>query len=897
MTPFVASFRCVLLTLSFSAACFLGTPEGEGQGAEPLTYERDVRPILKANCFRCHGEGNELQGNLDLRLFRLLSQGGDSGTALVAGDAERSVLFQRVRDGEMPPPEVEKRLTPAEIDVIRHWIETGANRLRDEPADADPAHYLTEEERGFWSFQPVVRPVPPAVKDETRLRSAIDRLLLARLEQADLTFSEDASKTTLLRRVYFDLLGLPPSPDDCETFLADDSPDAYERLVDRLLSSPHYGERWGRHWLDAAGYADSEGYHDEDAVRPDAWKYRDYVIRAFNSDKPYDRFLIEQLAGDELIGRELRNLNPDETEWLVATGFLRMAPDGTGARGVDQNVARNEMLAKTIEIISTSLLGLTVGCAQCHDHRYDPISQKDYYALRAVFEPAFNWKDWRPPAQRRVSMYRDEDRRLAAEVEEQAKSIDTARNAKQSEFIQRTLEKELAKLAPELQQPVREARDTAAARRTPEQKRLLQQYPSVNVSAGSLYLYDGKAADELKRMAEEASQKRQQKPVEEFVRATSEPLGREPPVTFLFARGQFDQPKEQLEPKPLTVLSAVVPGDFPLDDPALPTTGRRLALARWLTDSRHPLTARVIVNRVWLHHFGRGLVESPGDFGYLGARPTHAQLLDWLASELMAEGWSLKRLHRELVTSTTYRQSAMRREDAESIDPENRLLARMSVRRHDAEALRDSLLAVSGQLNAKAGGPPVPVMADPVGQFVLGIENLSAGRPGAVIAMRGEEFRRSVYTQFRRSRPLSILEPFDFPRMEPNCNKRASSTVAPQALLMMNSEFLLETATALARRLRQEAGRDVLAQIRRAWDLVYSEDPTPAELAAAAQFVLDQATHFAALPPPATAPAPKPTASPPKSPPASPPPADPQLEAMASLCHALFSSNRFLYVD
>lgn len=873
-----------------------------------VSYEHDVRPILKANCFRCHGEGSQLEGKLDLRMRRLIAKGGDSGTAITPGQPDESLLFERVRAGEMPPETVEKRLTSSEIETIRRWIARGAKTLREEPPDADPNSYLTEEELNFWAFRPITRPRTPKVQSEARVRTPVDAFLLERLEQKRLSFSAEADRRTLLRRLYCDLLGLPPNPDEVDEFLTDSSPDAYERLVDRLLASPHYGERWGRHWLDAAGYADSEGYDDDDSIRPDAWKYRDYVLRALNADKPFDRFVQEQVAGDELIGRELTNLTTDEIELLTATGYLRMAPDGTGSNGVDQNVARNEVIAKTMEVMSTSLLGLSVGCAQCHNHRYDPISQEDYYALRAVFEPALDWKNWRAPTARRISLYTDADRQRAAEIEEQAKKIEADRNQKQEEFIQKTLEKELAKLPAELHAALREARSTPKQQRNPEQQKLIQRYPSVDVSAGSLYLYDQKAADELKQMADEAARIRQQKPREEFVRALWEPVNQAPPQTFFFSRGLFDQPQQPIAPRPLRVLSEAQPVEFPADDPSLPSSGRRLALAKWLTCDRQPLTARVIVNRVWLHHFGRGLVETPGDFGFLGARPTHPELLDWLASEFTASGWSIKRLHRLLLTSTVFRQSSLRHAATEAVDPENRLYSRMAVRRIEAEVLRDSMLAVSGQLNAKFFGPPVPVMTDPVGQFVLGIENLNAGRPGEVVSLRGEEFRRSVYVQARRSRPLGVLDPFDLPRMEPNCTKRSSSTVAIQSLLLMNHEFVTESATALASRLHELAGRDVLGQVRWAWRIVYADEPTESDLAAAAQFILDQATHFAAQPPdPPTNSTNKPQSRAIKANRSREPAAGSpqnldsgtvaQLDALTSFCHALLSSNRFLYVD
>lgn len=861
--------------------------------AAELTYERDVRPILKTHCFHCHGEGGERRGGLDLRLRRLIAEGGQSGEVIVPGAAEGSLLLQRLRDGDMPPEDAAVRPSEAEIETIAAWIAGGAVASRPEPPGLDPDTYITEAAKSHWAYQPVDRPDAPEVTSR-RARTPIDRFVLAELEANDLSFSPDADRRALIRRVYFDLLGLPPSPAEVETFLADDSPGAYARLLDRVLSSPHYGERWGRHWLDAAGYADSEGYTADDPLRPYAYKYRDYVLGAFNEDKPFDRFIVEQLAGDELLTPPLENLTPEQAEKLIATGFLRMAPDGTGASGVDQDVSRNDVVAKTVQIVSTSLLGLTVGCAQCHNHRYDPISHVDYHAFRAIFEPALDWKRWLPPAKRRISLYTDEDRSKAAEIEAAAKEVFEKRSQKQEEFIEATFQKELAKLDEALHEPITEARRTPKEERTDEQKELLAAHPSVNVTAGSLYLYDRQAANELKKLADEAEAIRATKPEEEFVRAVWEPAEQTPPETFLFHRGDHEQPKQAVPPRELRILtsattsaSPTAPASaaevaLPIDDPDSPTSGRRLAYARWLTSGRHPLVARVIVNRVWLSHFGRGLVSTPADFGALGVEPTHPALLDWLASEFVASGWSLKRLHRLIMTSTTYRQGSRQHPAGNSADPENKLYWRMPIRRLDAESLRDAVLAASGRLNRKAGGPAVPVMADTVGQFVIGKENLNAGRPGEVLPMHGEEFRRSVYVQARRSRPLSVMEPFDLPRMEPNCTARNTSTVSPQSLLMMNSGFILTRSQDFARRLRRLAGDDVAAQVRLAWKIAFAAAPSDEDVAQATAFINDQTEYFAAHRPPDSD-------------------AEDQLapedEALASFCHALLSSNRFLYID
>jgi mono/diheme cytochrome c family protein len=844
--------------------------------ASPLTYEKHVRPIFKAYCFQCHGEGEKLKGRLDLRLRRLLVEGGESGPAVLPGQREKSLLYERIHNREMPPGK--KKLSKADIELIGRWIAQGARVGRPEPKQVGRGLLITAEEQAFWAFQPIRRsPVPRLGSD--RLRTPIDSFLLEKLHEKKLSFSPEADRGTLTRRAYFDLLGLPPSPEEVRRFLADRAPDAYERLIDRLLASPRYGERWGRHWLDVAGYADSEGYTPDDPVRRYAYKYRDYVIRSLNTDKPFDRFIQEQLAGDEMIRPPYRNLTPGAIDKLVATGFLRMAPDGTGSRGVDQGAARNQVIADTIKIVSTSLMGLTVGCAQCHNHRYDPIPQTDYYRLRAIFEPAYDCKNWRVPLARRISLYTDADRQKAAQIEAKAARVDAERLRKQAQYINRTLEKELAKLPEKLRQPIRIARSTPPAKRTPQQQQLLKEYPSVNVSAGSLYLYDHQAAEDLKKDAARAAAIRAAKPVEEFIRALTEVPGHVP-VTHLFYRGDHTQPRQAVPPGGLTILASSRSKTFPARNPALPTTGRRLAFARWLTDGKHSLTARVLVNRVWMQHFGRGLVGTPGDFGFLGERPSHPGLLDWLADDFMAGGWRLKRLHRLIMTSTAYRQVSRRDGPQGRIDPDNRLCGRMPVRRLEAEAVRDAILAITGKFNGKMFGTPVPVMEDEVGQFVIGIENKNGeNRPGPIIPLHGEEYRRSVYVQVRRSRPLGMLETFDAPAMDPNCAARNASTVAPQALMFMNSEFIVTQAGYFAERVRREAGMDRRAQVTRAWTLAFGSEAGDADVKDAQAFLTEQETHLRKKNGPATG---KP---------------DPRQQALASFCQTLLSSNQFLYVD
>lgn len=861
-------------------SCLVSAADVPGE----LTYESHVRRILKAHCFQCHGEDAVTEGGLDVRLKRFLVKGGETGAAIVPGKPGESLIVARMRAREMPPGEgLSKKVPAEEIEIVARWIEQGAKTAREEPEALTDAVLITAEERSFWSFQPIVRHAVPGVERVEQVNTPIDAFLLKRLESDGFSLTSEASRATLIRRAYFDLLGLPPSPEAVDEFVAGQSVDAWSSLVDRLLASPQYGQRWGRHWLDVAGYADSEGYTEDDKIRPWAWKYRDYVIRSFNANKLLDEFVREQIAGDEMVSPPYSELSAEDVDKLIATGFLRMGPDGTGGGAADANLAKHQVVAETIKIVSTSLLGLTIGCAQCHDHRYDPIPQTDYYRFRAIFEPALNPAAWRNPQQRLVSLYTQAKKTQAAEIELQAKSVEKDRLEKQEQFIQATIDKELAKLPEDVRTAVNEARNAPVKDRSKEQELLLKKYPSVNVTAGSLYLYDTKAADELAKMADRAAKVRATKPTEEFVRGLTELPG-QIPKTFLFSRGDHEQPKQELQPASLTVLSATATeAEIRSDDESIPTTGRRLAWAKRLTNGKDPMLARVLVNRVWMHHFGKGLVNSPGDFGLLGERPTHLELLDWLADELMASDWDLKQLHRLIMLSHAYQQSSQRSAELAQHDPDNKLLGASNAQRVEAETLRDSMLVVSGKFNDKAFGSPVPVMADLVGQWVIGKENLDAGRPGAVIPMQGEEFRRSIFVQARRSRPLTVLDTFDLPQMTPNCEKRNASTVPTQSLLLMNSEFISEQARHFAERVLTEAGTNLSKQVQLAWRLAFARPATDLEITDALEFLDDNAKHFAAHP-----------VTDDRNPKQK---RDASELALTTLCQLLLSSNEFLYVD
>ena len=858
----------------------VGTGLQAAEVAGEVTFESHIRPILKSNCFHCHGEEDKVEGKLDLRLARFLVKGGENGPSIVPGQVEQSPLLKRISSGEMPPGE--KKLTPQQIDLITRWVAGGAKTARPEP-ETPPVGDFTDEERSFWSVQPIRNPAVPAVRNLAQVRTPIDQFLLAKLESRQWNYSAEADRLTLVRRLSFDLHGLPPSPETIERFVGDPAPDALERLLDELLASPHYGERWGRHWLDVAGYADSDGYTETDPVRGYAFKYRDYVIRALNTDKPFDQFIMEQLAGDELVPLPYENLSADAADKLAATGLLRMAPDGTASGGVDVNVASNDVIAETIKIVSTSLLGLTVGCAQCHNHRYDPIAQTDYYRFRAVFEPAYNTQNWRSPPARLINLW-NSDQKLAAKVLGDAEfKLGEQRGRELDAIVQEVFEREVNKLPEAQRVPARQARTTSADKRTPEQQQILKETPSLNVDRGSVYLYEAaRVAEFNKRWEERLGEIRSLRPKEDFVPSLTEVPGQIPP-THLFYRGEITQPKQEVKPGELAILTIAAPVEIPADDPKLPTSGRRLAYARNLTDGKHPLLTRVLVNRFWMHHFGKGIVATPSDFGYLGERPSHPELLDWLATRFVADGWQLKRFHRLLLTSAAFLQQSVRRPEMDVADPDNRLLARMSARRMEAEEIRDSILACAGSLSEKMYGPASPVSADDDGQIVVALphRDLAGGPLNQGKTLGEDEFRRSIYVQVRRSMPLGMLEPFDMATLSPNCELRPASTVAPQALLMMNNDLVVREAAKFADRVRRTTGEDLSAEVTFAWSTAFNRAPTLEQLAGGIVFLTQQTQQIEAKIPADQVAKELPAAQ----------------QALASFCQALLSTNTFLYVD
>jgi hypothetical protein len=749
-------------------------------------FEAKIQPVLVAHCYRCHSDQTRSpRGGLRLDSREALLKGGDTGPAIVPGKPEASLLLRAVRHTDrllsMPPKE---KLPDQTVADIEKWIALGA--------PASEAYATAKHERPHWAFQPPQRPAVPHPSDSQRVRNPIDAFLLARLEAKGLSFNQEASREVLLRRLSFDLLGLPPTPEEREEFLADDRPDAYERLVDRMLASPAYGERWGRHWLDMAGYADSDGYLAADRLRPEAWRYRDYVINALNDDMPYDQFLTEQLAGDELSDwRRAEELTPDMVRQLTATGFLRTALDPTYPGYTEPNEI-HQVLSDTMQIMGSTFLGLTIQCARCHSHKLEPITQRDYYALEALLLPALDPARWQPSSVRGIP--------LASEAE-QARC--RTRNQKVAERIN------------ELNQTLKEL--TARY-----QKKYQASHPEEKKKPG--------AADLAARFPEyraEAEKLRQAIAAEQALKKTPTllrglmDLEGPPPQGRILQRGDYRKPGDKVDPGVLEVLA---PAGYTLPiEPGYKTSGRRLALARWLANPQHPLTARVQVNRMWAHHFGQGIVKTVANFGRSGARPTHPQLLDWLAEEFIRTGWSQKALHRLMVTSTAYRQSSDRDEIRASRDPENKLLSSWKPRRHEGEVLRDSILAVSDKLRTTRFGPPVPVVRH--GDSSIQTRDDAQGN------------RRSLYLIVRRSQHLTLLELFDTPMMEINCPQRTVSTVPLQALALMHSPFAEGNAAALADRILREAPQDNAARITFAYHLLFARDPRPTEVEKIQHFV------------------------------------------------------------
>jgi hypothetical protein len=798
------------------------TLPGEVKDAPPAVTEQEVTAVLQARCVRCHG-GLEQRGGLDLRTVASRIKGGKSGPAVVPGKPEESLLYKRMANGTMPPDKLAKDLaielpTDAETAKIKEWIAEGAPAAKSET----PVAMVKESDKTFWSFVPPVRPAVPAVKNAGLVRNPIDAFLLRKLEEKGLTFSPEADKVTLMRRVYLDLIGMLPTEAEIHEYMADNSPDAYEKLVDQLLASSHYGERWGQHWLDLAGYSDSEGFGQDDGVRPYAWRYRDYVIRSLNADKPYTQFLTEQIAGDEMSAdwKKAKDVADQATiDRIAATGFLRTSPDPTNSyeRGLINE--RMNILADEVEILTSSVMGVTVGCARCHNHKYDPIPQRDYYRLSAILQAAYDPYEWKTPNQREIPLaleselqeFKAHNAPIDAEIAKLNEQIDKALDPMRAQM----LEERLKAVPDDVRDEVKAAALTKAANRTAEQKALAKKYDSAaNISNNDVLDKYPDLKASVKPLQTELNASKARLFPKPHVRVLTD--NAEPSVSYLLRRGDPVDYGEVVEAGVPAVLQSAALKPYQPVSPFEGASGRRLALAKWLTQPDHPLTARVAVNQLWMRHFGRGIVATVSNFGHSGAPPSDQELLDWLATEFVARGWSMKAMHRLMVTSEAYRQSSQVNAALMATDPDNVLVSRMPLRRMDAETLYDSLLTATGRMDAKEFGAPTEVTITPDKEVIV--------KPGK------DGFRRAIYVLHRRQTPMSLLDAFDEPIMTPNCTERRRSNVATQALHMMNGTMTWDLAKYMAGRVIDEADGSRGKEIEVIYLRAYSRKPTAEEV-------------------------------------------------------------------
>jgi hypothetical protein len=851
-------------------------------------FKEKVHPILSTRCGSCHNDERKYAG-FSMETRSGFFSGGWHGPVVVAGKPEESRLYRRVarlEKGYMPmgisggPGEP---LPAPELALIKEWIEGGAEWPLDrETGDAEKGRQarlrdfqklenrpVTEEERRWWSFVKPVRPPVPTVKNATRVKNPIDAFVLAALESKGLQPAPRASRRTLIRRVYFDLIGLPPRPEEVQAFENDPAPDAYARLINRLLDSERYGERWARHWLDVARYADSDGY-EYDLLRPNAWRYRDYVIRALNQDKPYNRFILEQLAGDELPDRDYDS--------LVALGFCRNGPFIGDMVLMQNEMTRQDELDDIVSTTSAAFLGVTIGCARCHNHKYDPLAQKDYYRMVSVFAPSVRTDIPLVPAHL-VEQYNKQVLEIDIKIDQLTQQIRLLQKPTRDRLVEAKYK--------ELPEPLQVAIKTEPAKRTEAQKRQASQViATVGVTETDLMAAlspeDRKKTEEVKKQI--ADLEKSKPPALPSAMAITDPTST-PANSYFLHRGSTISKGSPMEPGPPLVLSAsgreIV---FPKPAPQAKTTARRLALAQWLSSEENPLTARVMVNRIWQHHFGKGIVETPNDFGRMGAAPTHPELLDWLATEFVRHGWSVKAMHRLMLTSSTYQQASdFTSAVNQKKDPQNQLLWKMPLQRVEGEIIRDSMLAVSGGLNLKSGGPSVFPEVDP-GLIGL-IEAIS--KSGWPVTKDGPElWRRSIYVAQKRTVTAPIMDLFDPPDLVSSCPKRSTTTVAPQALQLLNNKFVIGQSTLFAERLHNEVGKAPVEQIRRAFRLSYGRLPDAMELEASQSFLKKQLAYHHGLIKKLQDQGIDPAEIP-----------DPDKAALTDLCHSLLNSNEFVYVN
>lgn len=781
-------------------------------------FKDEILPVLQKNCTSCHNPDNKM-GKLDLTTFAGVMAGGDSGPVIAPGKPQRSLMWLQIESGKMP---MGGKLSNAQKQLIKAYIEFGRFPVQDFAAaeQARESAKITPEARQWWSFQIPVKPQAPA-------RGAIDHFINVKLAEKGWSMRPEADKRTLIRRAYFDLTGLPPTPADTKAFLEDNTPGAYEKLIDGLLASPRYGEHWGRHWLDIAGYSDSLG-DAGDVDRETSWKYRDYVLRAFNANKPINRFLLEQFAGDQLVNYKPNSSpNAEQREALVATGFLRTIADITDNQTIYEVDKYFDALQKTVDTSLTATLGLSVGCARCHDHKFDPILQKDYYKLTSVYQATWDPENWLAasvkygPWPSRMVIDVPQDKR-----EEWIRDV-TSNDAKAIRRLDDLLEASYQRFRKE----TLEARDMSPERRA-ELRKIIEADPDLEIDRNpdTAALPNSeleKRYPELLTWKQElitkrANRKKVQTAVDPNYIEAAWDVSKTPSPTYILQRGNYLAPGAEVQPGlPVVLDNPAKPFQFP-DPAAHPDwnhTGRRLALANWLVSRENPLVSRVFVNRVWQFHFGEGIVRSVDDFGKQGDKPTHPELLDYLAVTFQENGWDLKRLHKDIMMSAVYRQASTEVPEYLAADPSAKLLWRKPPLRLEAEAIRDAMLQASGLLNSKMYGEPEPIKRGPDGQWMEDDE-------------KGGAARRSLYISQTRTRPVAFLHAFDAPTMTAdNQTQRFRSALPTQSLALLNGPLTLRASKAWAQQLIEQTQGNMEAALMRAFETAYTRPPTARELA------------------------------------------------------------------
>ncbi|GDY09394.1 hypothetical protein LBMAG52_28800 [Planctomycetia bacterium] len=802
MTPTALRFLVFGLTLSTLTAIGL---RAESPSADDIVFfEKDVLPILKANCFACHGSEKKLQGGLKLTSREDILKGGESGPAVDLKKPGESLILQAINyDGLMMPPK--GKLSKTQIDTLTKWVTRGLAWSEKAAAAAAKAHgppVVDDEARSFWAFRPVVRPAVPEISNfKSQISNPIDAFVVAKLAANDARPAPAAAKETLLRRLFYTLTGLPPSPKDVADFASDRSPNAYDKVVDRLLDSRHYGEHWARHWLDLVRYAESNSF-ERDNPKPFVWRYRDYVIRSFNADKPYDQFIREQLAGDEL-----EKVTPDS---IIATGYYRLGLwDDEPA---DRPLAFYDGLDDIVATTSQTFLGLTANCARCHDHKIDPFTQRDYYSLLAFFHG--------------VKPYGGDNEILRFIGDDAARERQATATAE--------WEAKLAEVKKNIAAVEDSIKDKLPGGEIDDFKFDGKRREILRKQRGKLISVEDHEKYEVLHRERGQIERDRPKSLEQALAVKEE--GR-PRDTFLLLRGNPQSQGDRVEPAFPSVLLAAnaKPPELPSHRAGSESSGRRRVLADWIASPTNPLTARVMVNRVWQYHFGRGLVRSSSNFGYMGSPPTHPELLDWLASEFVRTGWKLKPLHRLIVTSNAFRMSTPVSSDVATKDPENDWISHFDLRRLSAEEVRDSILAACGNLNlGKTDGPSVyPVIPREVlaGQSVPG-RNWEKSTPE-------EAASRSVFVHIKRSLAVPLLTAFDAADSDSPCPVRFTTTQPSQALALINSTFANEQAALFAASLRREAGQDTTTCVKAGLIRVLQRQPTEREIARGLKFVDD----------------------------------------------------------